>query len=94
MTTINELLKDIQAPPARWTLAELLAWHPDLARRTAQRWISQLINNGQIAVVGTGRSRRYLASTIAVIPVPATERDSFPDYIPLLRKMSRTESSH
>ena len=35
--------------------AELLALHPNVVRRTAQRGISQLIGDGRIAALGEGR---------------------------------------
>lgn len=64
-------------------LAELLAQHPDVARRTAQRWISQLIDGGQVTAIGEGRARRYLAVRTAAIAATATQEDLFPSHIPL-----------
>jgi fido (protein-threonine AMPylation protein) len=64
-------------------LAELLAQHPDVARRTAQRWISQLIDGGQVTAIGEGRARRYLAVRTAAIAATATQEDRFPSHIPL-----------
>ena len=46
MTTAADLLDMLAASSVDLTLAELLAHHPDVARRTAQRWISQLIAEG------------------------------------------------
>lgn len=85
MTAVTELLKSIQQASAGLTLAELLTRHPDVARRTAQRWISQLIEGGQIAAIGDGRARRYLAVRTAAVAdsASATELDIFPGYIPL-----------
>lgn len=85
MSAATELLKSIREAAAGLTLAELLARHPDVARRTAQRWISQLIEAGQLAAVGEGRARRYLAVRTAAIAasVSPTEQDIFPAYIPL-----------
>lgn len=80
MSTIDELQRSIQESPAGLTLAELLARHPQVARRTAQRLISQLISAGFIGVRGAGRARRYFPS----LAEPAVEpTDRFPDFIPL-----------
>ena len=83
MPAIAGLLKNIQETTAGVTLAELLARHPDLARRTVQRGISQLIDAGQITAIGKGRARRYAAVTAAITAASATEPDIFPAYIPL-----------
>jgi hypothetical protein len=64
-------------------LAELLAQHPDVARRTAQRWISQWIDGGQITAIGEGRARRYFVAKTTEVAATAPERDRFPGYIPL-----------
>jgi hypothetical protein len=66
------------------TLAELLAWHPDIARRTAQRLIATLIESGQVTTQGQGRARRYFgtgAQTGASSPVNSA--DGFPRFMPL-----------
>jgi len=76
-----ELLKSIQDAAAGLTLAELLARHAAVARRTAQRWLSQLAAVGSIVGRGEGRARRYLA--VAVAGVPGAIQDNFPAYIPL-----------
>jgi len=83
MSTVTELLKSIQESAAGLTLAELLARHPDVARRTAQRRISQWIDGGRITANGEGRARRYFALRAAATPDSATEQDIFPSYIPL-----------
>ncbi|MDK3026012.1 Fic family protein [Cupriavidus taiwanensis] len=64
-------------------LAELLAQHPDVARRTAQRWISQWIDRGQVKAIGEGRARRYFGANTTEVAAPLPGRDRFPDYIPL-----------
>ena len=51
------MLKSIQEGAAGLTLAELLARHPAVARRTAQRWLSQLVVDGGIVGKGEGRAR-------------------------------------
>ncbi len=83
MASASDLLKSIQESAPGLTLAELLARHSDVARRTAQRWIGQLIADGRITGIGEGRARRYLAAKTAVTKVSATEHDLFPEYIPL-----------
>lgn len=81
------LLQSIQSTPTGLTLAELLARHPALARRTAQRWIGQWIATGHISAQGEGRARRYQATTrpLAVIATAAsaTPANRFPAHIPL-----------
>lgn len=64
------------------TLAELLTRHADVPRRTAQRWISQLIQAGHIAALGEGRARRYLAISAGHSGFTKVQ-DIFPDAIPL-----------
>lgn len=59
MSSESTLLFSIQASPAGLSLAELMARHPNVARRTAQRQIAQLIAAGQIVARGEGRARRY-----------------------------------
>jgi Fic family protein len=80
MSTINELQQSIQASRAGLTLTELLVRHPQVARRTAQRLISQMIAAGQISARGEGRARRYYPVS-AIPPVP--QAGQFPDFIPL-----------
>lgn len=83
MSAITKLLKSIQDPSTGGvTLAELLAQHPGLARRTAQRWLSQLIDAGQVTAIGKGRARRYMVAKTAAT-ASAAEPDIFPAYIPL-----------
>ena len=41
-------------------MTELLVTHPDIARRTAQRWVSEWVKDGLIAAVGKTRGRRYV----------------------------------
>lgn len=83
MSSVSNLQKSIQEAAAGLTLAELLAQHPDLARRTAQRWIRQLINGGLITAAGDGRARRYRTVRMASSATSAIALDIFPDYIPL-----------
>jgi hypothetical protein len=84
MTSTTHLLNSIGATELGLTLAELLAKHPALARRTAQRMVAQLIESGQVAARGAGRARRYVRS---VAPLGtgerATQGGGFPRFIPL-----------
>jgi Fic family protein len=83
MPTPDDLLQSIQASPTGLTLADLLVRHSDVARRTAQRWVSQLIREGYVVGIGEGRARRYLG-VIAVEPVQhQDDGNGFPTQIPL-----------
>src|ERR1035437_1720176 len=62
MTTHTALLKSIQSAPSGLTLAERLAQHPSLKRRTVQRWLGQWVAFGHLVPEGKGRARRYLAA--------------------------------
>ena len=89
MSTAAELLATLLRHPAGLTLAELLAFHPALARRTAQRVVQQLISTGRLAAHGAGRARRYFAGMeeseptwcVAEPVAPYTQR--FPEGVPL-----------
>ena len=59
MSSKSAILTSIADAPGGVTLAELLARHPDVARRTAQRLIAKWIDAGQIIARGDGRARRY-----------------------------------
>lgn len=83
MSTAHALLESIRKASAGLMLAELLAQHPDVARRTAQRWISQWIDGGQVTAIGEGRARRYFGANTPEVAASVPERDRFPDYIPL-----------
>ena len=88
MTTAIDLAHTIEASPTGLTLAELLARHPDVARRTAQRWISEWLAQGRLLAQGEGRARRYRSGTaaaslkasqqgplIGILPLSADSRD-------------------
>ena len=82
MPSAADLLKTIREYPSGLTLAALLVRHPEVERRTAQRWIGQLIDDGHISALGEGRARRYLVLGTASQGV-AGDQDVFPDAIPL-----------
>lgn len=84
MSSITDLLSSIQAPASGVTLADLLIEHPDIARRTAQRLIAKLIENGQIIAQGEGRARHYFGVNAQINPSTLSSRsDAFPGFIPL-----------
>ncbi|MES3008423.1 MAG: Fic family protein [Pseudomonadota bacterium] len=95
LDSATDLLPTIQATPNGLTLAALLASHPYLPRRTAQRWISGLIAGHQISASGEGRARRYFvvrgspppqAYTYAIAEPrmdPPYSLNVFPSFIPL-----------
>jgi Fic/DOC family len=80
MPTAADLLNTLRATREGLGLAELLARHPQWARRTLQRQLAQLVQQGQIMVQGAGRARRYSAPTPSggfpsVIALSADSRD-------------------
>lgn len=88
MLSSTSLFDHIRASDSGWTLAELLAACPDISRRTAQRQIATLIQNGQVTAHGAGRARRYRrrephADTPADTGTPLAGGDRFPRAIPL-----------
>ena len=83
MPTAADLLLTIRSSPAGTALSELLATHPDVSRRTAQRWIARLMSDGRVAALGKGRARRYLPTDAMVSAPSPGEEDAFPDHIPL-----------
>ncbi|MES3021726.1 MAG: Fic family protein [Pseudomonadota bacterium] len=84
MSSTLDLLNSIASADGL-TLSELLAKHPDIARRTAQRLVAHLIKSGQVIAAGEARARRYFgapARTTAIadqfhfhIPMSADSRD-------------------
>ena len=83
MTASATLLKSIQSSATGLTLAELLAQHPDLARRTVQRWMSQWIAKGLVTASGEGRARRYRAPAQSAPTSAIAPNDRFPPHIPI-----------
>ena len=83
MSAIAKLLKNIQDAPTGVTLAELLVRYPDVARRTAQRGISQLIDAGQVTAIGKGRARRYVAARTAAVAAPAPSPSAIKKFTPM-----------
>ena len=67
------LYSTIQAARKGLTMAELLAPHPDIARRTAQRWVTAWVKDGRITAVGKARARRYVPTARSGISPAAYE---------------------
>lgn len=59
MNRANELLKYFESSPNGLNLNQLLELIPQLPRRTAQRWLSQLVEGRLLVSRGDGRARRY-----------------------------------
>ena len=84
MPSNNELLASIKASPQGVTLAELLAQHPNVARRTAQRQIAKFIDEGLVIAHGEGRARRYFGVDVPLkADIQTNSRDAFPAFIPV-----------
>lgn len=80
MSIADELIQSLRSVPTGLSLTELLALHPTVSRRNAQRLVSQMVEDRLIIAQGAGRARRYLAADVA----PATtDKDAFPAFIPL-----------
>lgn len=84
MRSTTKVLHSIQASVNGLTLAELLTKHPDMARRTVQRMIAELIDDGRVTAVGEARARRYFpAGARRNAETDATASDGCPGFIPL-----------
>jgi len=83
MITSTDLLKTIEQSRQGISLAELLTHHPDVPRRTAQRWIRQLIDEHKIRASGKGRARRYFSLNQDNTEKGAPSEDNYSDYLPL-----------
>ena len=82
------LLQSIHDAPDGLGLAQLLALHPGVSRRTAQRWLAGWVARGHIVALGEARARRYLEGSSRAINVSGANgtegtADHFPATIPL-----------
>ena len=77
MNPEQALLHTLTTASTALTLTELLQRHPDIARRTAQRWLSQWLQAGKLTSHKDGRNIRY--QVLAVF----TPQGDFPAHIPL-----------
>ena len=82
MPHAEELKNIILDSPSGLTLAEILAQRPQLARRTAQRLLSQMVDAGVIEARGDARARRYVPVGLRAGDVLEVQ-DGFPAGIPL-----------
>lgn len=58
--------------------------HPHVARRSAQRQLAEMVDNGQVIARGEGRGRRYFGASIPKkADAQASEGDVFPAHIPV-----------
>lgn len=80
MNKKNFILSVVNRTKVGIGLAQLLAQCPDVSRRTAQRWIHELIKTGLVIADGKGPSRVYKPANSE-----HAAQDMFPDYIPLAR---------
>jgi hypothetical protein len=62
LSTESLMLSEIRQSPEGIGLSDLLARHPQVARRTAQRWIAGWIEAGKISADGKARVRRYVGA--------------------------------
>ena len=79
MSKRDELLKKIQTSSQEFTLTELLRNHPEVSRRSLQRWINQWVTQGLVQTYGQGRARRYQTKS----DKKSASRDVFPSFIPI-----------
>jgi hypothetical protein len=82
MTSITSLHNTILDAHTALSINQLLEKHPDIAKRTAQRWLNQLLADGKVAIDGAGRSRRYKTTSGTGID-STVNPDNFPTYITL-----------
>lgn len=86
MPSITDVLNCIEAANGGVSLGELLQILPDVPKRTAQRWLAQLVDDNLIEPRGNARARRYFLQTkIVAHKAPATSdtAEGFPAGIPL-----------
>ena len=71
----QQFLQSLHGESSGLSLAEILAQHPDIPRRTAQRWLAQLAKDGLITAAGAGRARRYLLAQQSEIPLATASKE-------------------
>jgi len=77
-----DLLADLQNSANGLTLSEMLERHPDLPRRTAQRWVHRLLETRQIRAEREGRQLRYFP-VVLLARSPLPDRDAYHAFIPV-----------
>ncbi|WP_201772813.1 Fic family protein [Endozoicomonas numazuensis] len=83
MNTLSDLYQAIVQANKPVSISELLAAHPNLTRRTTQRWLNNLLADNKIAAVGEGRGRRYQALSLSQASQNDYQPEDFPAFIPL-----------
>lgn len=84
MSATTKLLNSINASANGVSMAELMAMHPDIARRSAQRQVARLVEDGLVVARGDGRGRRYFGVDFPSEAIAQTNSgDVFPAFIPV-----------
>jgi Fic family protein len=82
MPSQEELFDSLQSAPEGLSISALVDRCPGLARRTAQRWLNELVAQGRISATGAGPARRYSIAPAATASLSGLG-DGFPPGIPL-----------
>ncbi len=77
-----DLLERLRSHPDGASLTELADTTTGVSRRTVQRWLQQLEQQGQVTALGEGRARRYQAGQNRPDTGPSTAAP-YPADIPL-----------
>ncbi len=83
MNTLDDLYQAIMQANKPVSISELLAAHPNLTRRTTQRWLNSLLAENKITALGEGRGRRYQALSLSQANQDNDQPGNFPAFIPL-----------
>lgn len=77
MSPVISLLASLQNSSTSMSLVDLLALHPDVPRRTAQRQLAQWVAAGQLQTEGQARARRYSLATNPTTYAPTPAKAAF-----------------
>ena len=83
MTSKQQLLNSVQSSPDGISLSQWLLEHPDVARRSAQRWLTQFVQEGLIQSSGEGRARCYKPLLTPSQANTNIIENGYSDFIPL-----------
>ena len=83
MKTFSDLYQAITLAQKPVSISELLAAHPNLTRRTTQRWLNNLLAEEKIVAIGEGCGRRYQAQNTLRTQQDVCQAEYFPAFIPL-----------
>ena len=85
MTEKEKLLRSIKAAANGLGISELVEIHKQSSKRTLQRHLAQLVQQGQVVTQGEARARRYFAkiapNSMDNAPDKAAIKDKFPTHI-------------